>query len=43
MSIVDVNGNHVRAYVHPRPTTRLRMREYCSNSAELAGFAAACS
>ena len=48
----DVNGNHVctcvrtyvyiRIYVRPRPTARLRMRERCSNSADLAGFAAVC-
>ena len=38
---VDVNvGTYVRAYVRagPRPTARLRMRERCSNSADLAGF-----
>ena len=29
---------YVRAYVRPRPTTRLRMRERCSNFADLAGF-----
>ena len=30
---------YVRAYVpRPRPTARLRMRERCSNSADLAGF-----
>ena len=38
MYLVDVNGDCVRAYVHPRPTATLRMRERCSNSADLAGF-----
>ena len=28
----------MRAYVRPRPTATLRMREGCSNSADLAGF-----
>ena len=40
--IVDVNGNHVRTCARTtgllRPTARLRMREFCSNSAELAVF-----
>ena len=29
---------YVRTYVRPRPTATLRMRERCSNSADLAGF-----
>ena len=29
---------YVHAYVRPRPTATLRMRERCSNSADLAGF-----
>ena len=28
----------MRAYVRPRPNATLRMREGCSNSADLAGF-----
>ena len=28
----------VRAYVRPRSTARLKIRERCSNSADLAGF-----
>ena len=40
--IIDVNGNRVCTYVRPRPTARLRMRKRCSNSADLAGFAAVC-
>ena len=29
---------YVPTYVRPRPTATLRMRERCSNSADLAGF-----
>ena len=29
---------YVSTYVRPRPTATLRMRERCSNSADLAGF-----
>ena len=29
---------YVYTYVRPRPTATLRMRERCSNSADLAGF-----
>ena len=42
MHLVDVNGDRVRTYVRtcvrPRPTTKLRMCERCSNSADLASF-----
>ena len=37
MEIVYVSA-YVRTYVRPRPTATLRMRERCSNSADLAGF-----
>ena len=34
----NLTCTYVRTYVRTRPTATLRMRERCSNSADLAGF-----